>query len=491
MKALPSVVLLCGLVATSTASLSAWAEDGATTGTVQTRIGPIELDKGLPANAKAADKIFAELDFQRACQLYIWGVPIVGFEEWQKAHREVFGGSDTDLVVYQNYKDKLGILTANATTPYIIGFPDLARTGPLVIDYPAGPTAGGVIDFWQRPVVDMGQSGPDKGKGAKYLIVGPGQTVPADIKGYIVLKSPTLNIFAGFRALEPDPVKARALVKKVHMYPYAQRNNPPPTRMILAEGKPYSQVPPRGMKYWESLNDAIQKEPVETRDRFFMSMLKPLGIEKGQPFKPTEAQIKLLTDGAMVGELMAMDMSFNKRFDNAYYRPDSKWAYVIMFDPTQETKNYSQLDERNDYFYEAVTSTKGMVSKTPGVGQAYLGAYKDKNDQWFDGGKLYKLHVPADVPAKQFWSLTVYDTYDRVLIDNKEGVADKSSIMDLVRNADGTTDLYIGPKAPAGFEKNWIPSVPGKAWFAYFRLYGPEKPYFDRSWKLPDIAAAQ
>lgn len=121
------------------------------------------------------------------------------------------------------------------------------------------------------------------------------------------------------------------------------------------------------------------------------------------------------------------------------------------------------IDERNDFFYEAVTSTQGMVSKTPGIGQAYLGAYKDKNDPWFDGGKTYKLHVPADVPAKQFWSLTVYDTYNRVLIDNKEGIADKSSRMDLVKNADGTIDLYVGPKAPAGFEKNWIPTAAGKA----------------------------
>jgi len=164
---------------------------------------------------------------------------------------------------------------------------------------------------------------------------------------------------------------------------------------------------------------------------------------------------------------------------------------VLLFDPTQETKNYSQLDERNDYFYEAVTSTKGMVSKTVGVGQAYLGAYKDRNDQWFDGSKMYKLHVPADVPAKQFWSLTVYDTYNRVLINNKEGVADRSSRMDLVKNADGTTDIYVGPKAPAGFEKNWIPTEPGKAWFAYFRLYGPLEPYFARTWKLPDIEAVQ
>src|SRR6516225_9133457 len=80
-----------------------------------------------------------------------------------------------------------------------------------------------------------------------------------------------------------------------------------------------------------------------------------------------------LAQGALVGELMSMNVSYAKRFENFYYRPGTKWAYVIMFDPSQEKKNYSELDERADYFYEAVTSSKGMVSTTPGIGQAYLG----------------------------------------------------------------------------------------------------------------------
>jgi hypothetical protein len=84
--------------------------------------------------------------------------------------------------------------------------------------------------------------------------------------------------------------------------------------------------------------------------------------------------------------------------------------------------------------------------------------------------------------------MTVYDVATRALIDNKEELADRSSRQpDLVKNADDSVDLYVGPKAPAGFEKNWIPTVPGKAWFPYFRLYGPTEAHFDRSWVLPDI----
>ena len=188
-----------------------------------------------------------------------------------------------------------------------------------------------------------------------------------------------------------------------------------------------------------------------------------------------------------MGEMMAQTKSFDKREPEARYRPDTHWLYVILLDPSQEATNYSQLDERADYFYEAVTTTRGMVTKTPGVGQAYLSAYQDKDGNWFDGGKSYALHVPSDAPAKLFWSVTVYDSLQRVLIDNGRDIADKSSRSDIDKNSDGSVDIYFGPDAPQGHEKNWIPTVPGKAWFAYFRLYGPLQPYFDKSWKLPDI----
>jgi len=462
------------------------AENTATTGTVDTPIGKIDLLMGLPANAQVEKKIYDEMDFQRACQAYIWATPIVAMNEWKRAHLGVIGAKLGDLVLYNNYKDKLGILTANFTTPYIITFDNLEK-GPLVIDQPAGAFAGMVLDFWQRPIADLGQAGPDRGQGGKYLIVGPGQEAPK-VDGYYVIKSSTNNVFIGIRVLEPGEDKIKFAMEHFKIYPYAERHNPPPQRSLTPEGKSWSQVQPRGIKYWESLSEVMQQEPVQERDRMITAMLAPLGIEKGKKFEPDEHQARLLTDGALIGELMSMNISYAKRFPNSYYRPDSKWAYVIMFDPSQETPNYSELDERCDYFYEAVTASKGMVSKTPGIGQAYLGAYKDKNDHWFDGSKTYKLHVPANPPAKQFWSLTIYDTYDRVGIDNKTQDADISSRDEgLRKNADGTVDLYVGPKAPAGYEKNWLQTNPGEAWFAYFRLYGPLEPYLNRSWKLPDF----
>jgi hypothetical protein len=129
-----------------------------------------------------------------------------------------------------------------------------------------------------------------------------------------------------------------------------------------------------------------------------------------------------------------------------------------------------------------------MVSKTPGVGSAYLGAYEYHQDgSRFDGGKNYRLRVPPNAPATQFWSVTLYDVDTRSFIVTKEARADRSSRADLLKNADGSVDIYMGPESPKGFATNWIPTVAGRGWFTLFRLYGPTEPYFDQSWPLPNI----
>jgi hypothetical protein len=129
-----------------------------------------------------------------------------------------------------------------------------------------------------------------------------------------------------------------------------------------------------------------------------------------------------------------------------------------------------------------------MKSQTPGAGQAYLGSYTDADGAWLDGAALYALHVPADPPAKLFWSATVYDVGTRCLIDNEQQRGDRGSRdRELVTNDDGSVDLHFGPTSPEGKEANWVQTIPGQHWFSYFRLYGPLEPYFDRSWKLGDI----
>jgi hypothetical protein len=399
------------------------------------------------------------------------------------------GAGEGDVVISEGYRSVSVILTANVTTPYISGGLDLAKTGPVVIDVPAGLIAGSAMDMWQRPLTDFGVTGPDQGKGGKYLFVGPGQQAP-QTKDAIVLRSPTFGGMFFYRVLDTDPGMAEKLKKGVRVYAWNQRENPPATRYLTPDPDKLAKVPtmPRGMEYWERLAAVIEQEPVQDRDRFFVAMLKPLGIEKGKVFKPNERQTKILNEAAYVGESMAKANSFDKRFSDVRYRPDSRWEYVIMADPAQDLPNFSQLDERAAYTYEAIALSKAMVSRTPGTGQAYLGSYRDKEGRAFDGGQNYRLRVPLNPPAKQFWSVTVYDVDTRCLIRNKEQIADRSSRQpELTKNPDGSVDIYFGPVAPKSFETNWIPTVSGKAWFAYFRFYAPLEPYFDRTWPLPDI----
>ncbi|WP_347977378.1 DUF1254 domain-containing protein [Microbacterium sp. ProA8] len=452
-------------------------------------LGGLLMDGDLPARP-AIPVIFDELDYQFACQAYLWALPIVSYAQWKTQHYNVFGATSSDLVRYLSYQDRLGLITANATTPYILNFFDLSETGPLVIELPPGPTAGGVSDFWQREVGAMGEMGPDRGEGGKYIVLAPGVDAPADLtEEYRVLASSGVNIMFGFRTLDPDPARSDELVHAVRIYPYERRADPAPTRIVSPDGKAWSGDQPRGLEYWRRLHQIYQSEVIEERDRFYLAMLKQLGIEKGKPFEPDDRLTRILEQGAAAGELMAQANTFAKRFDQGPYWADRAWEQAIVLDNSAQRGNgYDELLERASWFYEAVSFSVAMKSTTPGVGQAYLGSYTDGNGDWLDGARQYTLHIPAHVPAKLFWSATVYDVATRCLIDNDQQRGDRGSRdPELVANADGSVDLHFGPTAPASGETNWVQTIPGKHWFSYFRLYGPLEPYFDRTWKLGDI----
>jgi hypothetical protein len=450
---------------------------------VDTRIGTLEFThdfaNGYPTDA-TIDKLYDERDFQRACQAYLWALPAVSFASWQRGLMEGLGARNGQVVSILSYEARRGILTANATTPYYLGFADLS-SGPLVIQMPASGVQGGISDAWQNGL-------PDTEAPARYLVLGPGQKVPDDVAGYAVRHSPTFDIFLGVRLTDTDPKRAKQALAQLQLYPYAQRAHPPRVNILDSGTKTWSGLPPRGMEYWKRLDEVIQREPAEPRDVFFYAMLRPLGIEKGKPFKPDARQTKILTEAALVGEAMAKANTADRRFAGVKYRPDEHWDFALQLDADDPAAFWNLLDERASWFYEAVGAGPAMAPKhTGGASSAYLSAYKDKTGKWLDGGASYRLRVPPDAPVKLFWSVTVYDVGTRALILNDQKIADRSSRMDLRKNEDGSVDIYVGPKAPAGFEQNWIPSVPGKNWFAYFRFYQPTEAYFDRSWPLPDF----
>jgi hypothetical protein len=409
---------------------------------------------------------------------------------WHKASIANGKTDETDWVIYDDYVPRQGILTPNTEVSYVMAFPDLEKTGPLVLDYAPGKIAGIVMDYWQRPHFDFGLTGPEKGAtGGRVLLIGPGQKTPDDVAGYHVVQMPTRFAFIGYRVL--DRSEKDKITPLNRLYPYSQRANPPATPKVIAATKDYIQSHPRGFAYWESVNEFVQREPVEERDRFFLAMLRDLGIEKGKPFSPNANMKKLFEDAALLGEHLAKVVVYEKRFIGNYYRTDARWQFAMVLDPDQREDNYDQLDERTDWLYEAIGSSYAMITKTPGVGSAYLSVYCDKDGDWLDGSKPYRLRVPANPPMQQFWAVSVYDIDSRTLFRNERLKAEVSSnSTGLQKNADGSVDVFFGPTAPSGKESNWVQTLPGKFWFPYFRLYAPTQAYFDRSWPLPDIVKA-
>ncbi len=457
--------------------------------TIKTRVGELsfthDFANGYPTDA-TVEKLFDEMDFQRACQAYMWSIPIVSTAQWQWSYGEEIGAGNGQIVFMESYDDKLGGLTYNATTPYVVPFIDLAD-GPWVTVMPEGEVRGAAHDMWQIGITQLTEPG-------KYLFVGPGQETPkgAEAAGYKVFQSPTTSLVLAIRLMPKERDARMKLLKKIEIYPWAERNNPKPRGYVTPDGKPWLSVQPRGISYWERLADVINREPVAERDRFFMAMLAGLGIEKGKPFKPDARQKKILEQATLVGEAMAKANNFAKRMEDAHYVDGSHWDFATVSPPDQRREHYDSLDGRAAWFYEAVTNDIAMHGQKTGKGQVYMATYKDKDGDWLDGGVNYVLNVPANAPAEAFWSITVYDVDTRALIVNEQKIADRSSRMDLHENKDGSVTLYMGPKKPEGDNvKNWIPTVKGKAWFPYFRFYSPKKAFIDRSWILPDIEKAK
>ncbi len=459
---------------------------------IATPYGAVELQDNYPTDA-SSKLLFDAMDAQRAAQAYIWSTPIVSFVRFRDVQNKDYGpNARGTFAVFESFEEKEGILTANLTTPYILGWDNLAA-GPIVIEYPPGKTAGGVLDMWQRPVTDLGLTGPDEGKGAKYLIVGP-EDDPKKYQepGTHVFQSVTNNIMIGLRLLESEPGFEENFKKSLKIS--ALGGKPAEVRFLKGINKAWSATAPVGIAYWRLLQEIINDEPVREQDKAWMALIEPLGIRKGGKFEPDERQTKLLTDGAILGELMTRNLQVNPRYTQPYWA-GTQWYKSFDFPISQEDAHKVFIDERATWFYEAVTSTKGMVDPEPGKGQVYMTTKRDKNGDLLRADRTYRLRVPKDVPVGQFWALTLYSEDTRRAYPNGQDTLRSANLdsrsKDLKRNADGSVDLYIGPKAPKGFETNWMQSVGDDGWFVYFRLYAPLEPFFDKTFSLTDFTIVE
>ena len=454
------------------------------------RVGALRYELGFPT-PESSRKLFDEMDFQRAVQAYLWGYPAVSFESIRVTAKRDLGIDYNDFGIADNFVDPKSVwLTANDTTIYAFVNIDVAQ-GPVVIDIPPGAIVGLLDDFWQRSLADVGLPGPDAGNGGKFLLLPPGYDGEVPPSGYYVLRATMNNHNLLVRGIivNNDVPDAVARVRKAKVYPWTERENPKPNKFVSISGQLIDTTPPGGIDYWARLATVIDNNPVQEHDRFFMAMLKPLGIEKGKPFQPDARQTAILEEAAVLGDAMARNVMYEnvERLDVAKPFPGTRWDWVFLVKPSQEAETYSQLDERLQYTYGAIYLSPALGVMKAGPGTNYVQTFRDKDGNHFDGARSYRLHVPANPPAAAFWSLTLYDSATRSMVQNPTNDAARSSYDELTSNADGSLDLYFGPTAPTDEKSNWIETVPGRGFYPMFRLYSPTAPLFDGTWTLPDV----
>jgi hypothetical protein len=438
---------------------------------------------------------------RRAVEAVIWGMPAANFDlMYQAMIRDAKAGAGTNKIVYwsklSDWKNQT--LTPNPDAVYFMPFFDTKDVGPVVLEIPpadeGGSITGSVMDCWQAALEDVGPAGVDEGKGGKCLILPPSykEKIP---EGYIAMPSNNFQGYALLRSIlqtggDASVAKAVAYAKRMKLYPLSQATKPPPTTFVDASDVVFEATIPYDSRFFDSLNRMVQREPWLTRDKAMIDPLRTIGIEKGKAFNP-DSKTRAILDAAAKEARAWLETKYESGFSSAYYE-DAGWAVPgekeVMEGLSTQFANPDSypIDGRGVAYSFAFFSPKHL-----GAGQFYLMTIKDKACKALDGGGTYRLHVPANAPVKQYWSATVYDRATHALIRNLPRSSRSSQSPGLQKNADGSVDVYFGPKAPTGKESNWVPTSASGKFEVLFRLYGPEKALFEKTWKLPDIEEAK
>jgi hypothetical protein len=453
---------------------------------IDTPLGTLKFFDGFPDDA-TIQKVYDNLDFQRGVQTFLTAMPGASIEAIRLGFSSQGADNNQTVLIMESLMDSKSLfLTPNSETVYNLMWLEL-KDGPLVLETP--PNVLGIIDdHWFNYVGDVGNVGPDKGKGGKFLLLPPGYQgeVP---EGYFVLRTPTFgNVFfwRGFLVNGDSKPAVEATKKFARVYPLAQAKNPPPMKFINVSGKAFNTIHANDFTFFEEVNHVVQEEPNEALNPETLGLLASIGIEKGKPFAPDERMKKILTEAAAVGNATARAILFKSRMKEAFFYPNSAWCTTFVGGSHEflQQPGVRNLDARTFFFYYATGITPAMAAKRVGVGSQYAAAFVDAKGQALDGGNTYKIHLPPNIPAKDFWSLLLYDNQTRSMLQTDAQFPSISSQKEgIVVNPDSSVDVWFGPTAPKGHESNWVQTVPNKGWNVLLRLYGPEQSWFDKTWK--------
>lgn len=457
---------------------------------VDTRIGRLDFRDGFPTPGTAA-LVYEHLDFLRGVEVFLNFLPAASLEAMRLGMVSLGAVAAHQVVIMDRLLDSNPLfLTGNTDTVYVSGFLDLERDGPTVVEIPPGSGPGTVNDAFFRFVIDMGGPGPDRGQGGRYLIL------PEDFEGdvpdgYFVARSPSrVNwlILRGFlRDGRPDAAVA-SFTSGLRVYPLSMAANPPAMEFISGSGLVFNTIHANDATFYEEVAHVVQREPAGCIDAELRGLAAGIGIRTGRPFAPDARMQAILADAAAVANATARAIVFDTRDADAFLYPGSAWKTAFIGGDYQWLhdggRNGRNLDARSMFFYLATVNTPAMAWKLVGIGSQYAYAERDADGEYLDGSSTYRLRLPAGVPAKDFWSVVVYDPQTRSELQSVQPYPSRNSQRDALEpNADGSVDLWFGPAAPAGRETNWIATVPGKGWFAILRLYGPLESWFDQTWR--------
>ncbi|WP_046969930.1 DUF1254 domain-containing protein [Dyella japonica] len=452
---------------------------------------------------ETADTLRDELFFQRAVQVYLWSLPAVNIYAMKEGSEKTYGAGYNVLPIWkERLNAKTKVTTPNSDCIYAMGYVNL-KDGPIVVE--VSPKNQGIFDdFYQRPLTgptidgkaylgDFGFAGPDGGKGGKYLLV------PWDYKGdtpagYYVYRSRTNNVLVFFRGFFTDPKNlgpTNELIEQSRIYPLNNKSGAKAMKFPDGSKTPAFMLFPHDGTYFDMLKRFVDDETVDPADMDWRGMMAAIGIIKGQPFQPTEHQRQLLDKAARTAFNMSKVEIWHDLIDQplARYYPDRQWQNVFAGQNPQfqASGSFTNLVQRDAYFTTAYATSPGMVVDMVERGAKYPSTWRDAEGNFLRGDHTYQLHLPPNVPAANFWSVTVYDPINASGLENGQPLPSLNSMDKPVQNADGTYDLYFGPKAPAGKERNWVRTLPNKGYFIILRLYSPKQAFFDKTWKPDDV----
>ena len=452
----------------------------------ETRLGTLEFVDGFPTDA-TVQKVWDHMDFSRAVEAMIMTTPAASLQGFRKGIQQ--WGPDNETMIYWDGRlDSKGLLlTGNTTVVYTFMWIDL-KDGPVVMETP--PSVLGIIDdAWFHYVCDFGDAGDDKGKGGKFLLVPPDYEgeIP---DGYFVKKSKTYGHWLAMRGFmanfDPDPVVKNM---KDHFRLYPLGSAPKEVKWFNTAMEDFNTLHAQDATFFDEVNITVQEEPNSAENPEILGLLASIGIQKGKPFAPDARMKKILAEAAAVGTAAQRTILFRNRDESTVIWPGSKSWELGFAGGSHEFLNdgVSLINSRVRFHFYATGITPAMVTPPVGAGSQYVIGLRDAEGKALDGSKTYRIHIPANVPVKRFWDITVYDNQTRSLLQTDNPYPGVTSIdKTTVQNADGTYDVYIGPKKPTG-KVNWIQTDPSKGWNMLWRVYGPTQAWYDKSWRPSEI----